>query len=102
MTRRFLAPLLSLMFFASLSFAAKATYTKEERQKMADVHTKMAECLNSDKSMDECHKEMRESCKDMMGKECPMMGMGPMKGKMKGKGMGMMTPTEETKSEKKK
>jgi hypothetical protein len=49
--------------------------TKEQRQKMADLHEKMAKCLKSDSSMADCHKEMMQGCKDTMGKDgCPMMG----------------------------
>lgn len=53
--------------------------TAEQRQKMAEVHEKMAACLKTDKSIDDCHKEMAGSYKDAMGgKEgCPMhMGHG--------------------------
>lgn len=59
--------------------------SKEQRQQMADVHQKMADCLKSDKPMSECKNEMMKSCHDAMGKDgCPMMGQ--MHGKM-GKGM---------------
>lgn len=72
-----------LMLSATSSFAADTKFTKEDRQKMADMHTKMAECLKSDKSMSDCQSEMMKSCKGMMGKEgCPM--MGHMKGMMNG------------------
>jgi hypothetical protein len=54
--------------------------TKEQRQKMAEMHEKMAACLKSDKPASDCHKEMMASCKEAMGKECPM---------MHGKGHGM-------------
>lgn len=53
--------------------------TAEQRQKMADVHEKMAACLKTDKSIEDCHKEMAGSYKDMMGgkESCPMhMGHG--------------------------
>ncbi len=56
--------------------------TKEQRQKMADLHEKMAACLKSDRLVSDCRKEMMQGCKDTMGKDgCPMMG-----GKM-GRGM---------------
>lgn len=60
-------------------------FTPEERQNMAGVHEKMALCLRSDKSMEDCKKEMMDSCKEMMGdKSCPMMEHGMMNhGKMK-------------------
>lgn len=49
-------------------------WTKEQRDSMAGMHEKMATCLRSDKSMKDCHAEMRTNCQDMMGKEgCPMM-----------------------------
>jgi len=61
--------------------------TPEVRQKMADVHQKMADCLRSDKPMSACKDEMMKSCHDSMGKEgCPM--MKDMHGKMMGKDMG--------------
>lgn len=47
--------------------------SKEDRQKMADMHMKMADCLKSDKPMKDCKAEMKKECKSM-GKECPMMG----------------------------
>lgn len=49
--------------------------THEERLNMATAHEKMATCLRSDRSVEECHKEMMQACKDTMGKDgCPMMG----------------------------
>ncbi|MGE4130335.1 MAG: hypothetical protein AB7F86_01785 [Bdellovibrionales bacterium] len=66
--------------------------TKEERTKMAEMHTKMAACLGTDKPFADCHKEMADSC-PMKGGDgmCPMMGMGgPHHGmKIHGKGMPM-------------
>lgn len=53
------------------------------RQKMAEVHQRMATCLRSDKPIAECRSDMLKNCQDLMGKEgCPMMGswgggMGP-------------------------
>ena len=55
----------------------------EQRQKMAAVHQKMADCLKSNRPMNECREEMRKGCHDTMGEQgCPMMesmggGMGP-------------------------
>lgn len=51
----------------------KMEMTSEQRNKMADMHEKMAACLRSTKPMGECHEEMKNSCKDM-GEACPMMG----------------------------
>jgi len=53
--------------------AKSVEWTKEDRAKMAEMHTKMADCLKSDKDINECHKEMRDSCSEM-GVNCPMMG----------------------------
>jgi hypothetical protein len=57
--------------------------TTEQRQKMAKMHESMAACLRSDKPMQDCKKEMMNSCEDSMGKECKMMhemhGMGGQK-----------------------
>jgi hypothetical protein len=78
--------LVSLVLAAGSLFGADTKPTKEDRQKMAEMHSKMADCLKSDKPMGDCQSEMMKSCKSMMGKEgCPMMGQ--MKGMMKG---GMM------------
>jgi len=47
------------------------------RQKLADVHDRMAACLRSDKPIAQCRSEMLKNCQEMMGKEgCPMMGPG--------------------------
>jgi len=91
-----------LTLTSNFSFAAKTGASKEERKQMAEMHTKMAACLESDKPMNECHDEMMTSCKSMMGKSgCPMMGeMGHMKGMMQGQNM-MMDSKNETKSDKK-
>jgi hypothetical protein len=62
--------------------------SKEQREKMAEVHQKMAECLRSDRPISECRAEMAKSCQDMVGADgCPMMSYG--KG---GMGPGMMGP----------
>jgi hypothetical protein len=67
---------------AKPSKKASTPMTKEQRDKMASMHEKMAACLRSDKPMSECHSEMRKNCQEMMGKNgCPMMGeMGDMMG----------------------
>ena len=91
----------TLIFATSFSFAAETKVSKADRQKMAEMHTKMAACLQSDKPMSDCQGEMIKTCKETMGKSgCSMMGMDHMKGMMKGKGM-MMDKEEETKSDKK-
>lgn len=59
----------------SKSTQHEATMTKEQRQKMAEVHQKMADCLKSDKPLSECRSEMMKACHDNMGAQgCPMMG----------------------------
>jgi hypothetical protein len=47
--------------------------TKEQREKMAVAHEKMAACLRSDRALDECHGEMMKTCEGEGG--CPMHGM---------------------------
>jgi len=47
--------------------------TKEQREKMAQAHEKLAACLRSDRDVAECHHEMMEQCKDMKGEECEHM-----------------------------
>lgn len=60
----------------SMSTEAKGPpqLTTEQRQKMADLHDKMAACLRSDRPLSDCHEEMMKGCKEAMGKDgCPMM-----------------------------
>ncbi len=48
--------------------------TKEQREKMAQLHEKMAACLRTDKPVHECHEEMMKACQEQMGQDgCPMM-----------------------------
>jgi hypothetical protein len=62
--------------------------TAEQRQKMAEVHEKMAACLRSERPIGECRKEMATACRDTLGADaCPMMGHAP-----GGMGPGMMGP----------
>jgi hypothetical protein len=88
---------MTLLFAVSTNFAFAANKSKskgmtpmaemttEQRQEMATAHEKMATCLRSDKSMEDCKKDMMQTCHTMMGKGgCPM--MGKMQGMM-GKGM---------------
>jgi hypothetical protein len=79
---------------ASAAFAADAPKTTpseptaETRQKMAEIHQKMADCLRSERPIAECRAEMGQSCQGMMaGAGCPMtqdMGPGMMGGGMMG------------------
>ena len=61
--------------------------SKEQRERMAEAHEKMAACLRSDRPAADCHREMMQACHDTMGPQgCPMMmGQGP--GGMRGRGM---------------
>ncbi len=52
--------------------------TPAQRQKMADVHEKMAACLRSDRAAADCHQEMLQSCQATMDGPCTMT-MGPMR-----------------------
>jgi hypothetical protein len=95
-----------LMAFATPSFGADKkkmkmmsmiTMTPEQRQSMANVHEKMAACLRSDKAIEDCHKDMMQSCQDMMGKTgCPMMDQ---KGKMHDMNKGMMDKKDQEKED---
>ncbi len=60
-----------------------ATPTKEMREQMAKNHEKMALCLRSEATIQDCHEQMREQCQDMKSEGgCFMMDKG-----MMGKGM---------------
>ena len=76
------------MLCASLAWAsppppASTAPSQEMREKMAQVHEKMAACLRSDKPIAECHREMKANCRAELGdRGCGMMqrrgmGMGP-------------------------
>lgn len=65
--------------------------TPAQRQKMsamhkqvAEMHLKMAACLESEKSPSQCRQEMQDTCSTNFGGSCPMTGMGM--GKMGGRG----------------
>jgi len=69
--------------------------TPAQRQTMAELHRKMADCLASDRPFADCRAEMHQGCMTAMGANgCPMMmggGMGG--GMMRGRGMmGGQTP----------
>ena len=77
----------------SMSFGqdkkAPSEVTPEMRQKMAEAHQKMADCLKSKKPIESCRQEMMQSCKAMGPHGCPMhdgMWMG-MHHRMHGGGM---------------
>jgi hypothetical protein len=46
--------------------------------KMIEAHTKMVECLKSEKAIDECHHDMMQACEAANGGTCPMMNHGMM------------------------
>ncbi len=102
MRRRFVLAIATVMLSGGSALAADpaesaaANPSPELRQKMADVHQKMAECLRSDRPIDECRAQMHAGCQATMGQAgCPMMG-GMMRpggmggGMMGGPGKGMM------------
>lgn len=65
----------------------------QQRQTMAEIHRKMAECLASTRPFSECRNEMHASCQQRLGQTgCPMMG-GMGLGMGMGRGMrGRMGP----------
>lgn len=71
---------MSLAMAASSSLAAEpgmdAAPSKAMREKMAQVHADMAQCLKSDKPMGECQAAMRAAHESVMGKGMGMPGMG--------------------------
>ncbi len=76
---------------ASSIFAQSNQPTSAERQTMserhktiAEMHSKMAACLESEKPIDQCRKEMADSCASSFNGTCPMMGQGNMRGRGKG------------------
>ena len=85
--------------------AAPADPTPAQRQGMAAIHRRMAECLVSERPFAECRSEMHGSCQKTLGAQgCPMMqggGMGPgMMGGGRMRGGGMMQGAPGTDAEK--
>jgi len=68
----------------------------DQRQKMANAHQQMADCLKSDKSMSECHEQMRSACSEASDKGA-CMGMGMMGGRHPGPNKGKSTKEVEDK-----
>jgi hypothetical protein len=87
---RSLAILTGVSLLASGALAAEtksgekpAPPTQEQRAKMAEMHRQMADCLASDRPMDECRAQMQAGCAQpgMMGDaSCGAMHGGPMMG----------------------
>ncbi len=79
--------------------AAQRQAMTERHKKMADMHTKMAACLESEKAPAVCRQEMIDACSSDFGGNCPMMGKrgGRGKGMMNGSCIDwMMNPESET------
>ena len=62
--------------------------TTEQRQKVAEVYQKIAECLRSTRPMAECRSEMATACHTIGVGVCPGMGRGSMGPGMMGSGAG--------------
>ncbi len=74
--------------FAQSAKMSEVTMDKGTRAKMAEHMEKMATCLKSDKSMEDCRKEAIESCPMKEKGSCMTMGPEMMRHGM-GHGMGM-------------
>lgn len=81
-TKKLVAVLAVTLALATTSLLAAepgmdAAHSKAMREKMAQVHADMAQCLRSDKAMGECQAAMRAAHESVMGKGMGMgMGMG--------------------------
>jgi hypothetical protein len=74
----------------SASCAHQTTAASDpQMEKMAQMHSDMAACLRSDKSVDECHSQMMASCQKDGSKSCAMMKEHKHEGRM-----GMMRQPE--------
>ena len=74
--------------------AAMSMMSPELRKDMADMYQKMADCLRTGKSSENCQKQVAKDC-PVVAKtgQCPILeGMGPMQGSrgMRQEGMGPM------------
>lgn len=58
----------------------------DRHKKLAQMHGKMADCLDTDRTVAQCREEMMDSCSSNFAGHCPMMDMG----RMGGAGHGMM------------
>jgi hypothetical protein len=69
---------------------ASIKMTPELKKDMADMYQKMADCLRTDKTVDQCKQEAKQNCPvvEKTG-HCPINeGMGPMMGKQTKRPMG--------------
>jgi len=91
LTRWTVTPALLAFASAGPTWAADATKppppepTAEQRQKMAEVYQKMADCLRSTRPLPQCRSEMATACHTIGAGVCPGMGRG-----WRGMGPGMM------------
>ncbi len=75
---------------AAASSQSQSAQTPEMKKSMADMYQKMADCMKTDKLMQDCHKEVMKDCPVAKATgSCPMMdgmkGMQGMKGMKHGK-----------------
>jgi hypothetical protein len=107
LTQRQIVPVVLVCFMlglSSLSFGADPSQSKsqvspEVQKDMADMYQKMADCLRTDKSLEECQRKVAKDC-PVVAKtgQCPIeKGMGSMMGHggMRPEGMGPMTGPRE-------
>lgn len=81
--------------FAATSAAQAEWPTHAQREKMAQIHERMAECLRSDRSFADCRQAMMRACRAELGTGgCRMMQGGRPWGRRGGmmRGGGMMGP----------
>jgi len=81
--------------------AAQKHSMSDRHKKLAQMHVKMAECLESDRPATQCRDEMMESCSNNFAGYCPMMDMGRMGGPGHGRMYGsymdwMMSPDSDS------
>ena len=68
------AACMPLLAHAADTHSSMPAPSKEQREKMALVHEKIAACLRSERTIEDCHHEMQASHSEAMEKEhCPMM-----------------------------
>src|SRR5687768_11919705 len=64
--------------------ASQRQAMSERHIKLSEMHTKMASCLESDKTFAVCRQEMIDSCSKNFSGKCPLMDVGKMGGGMGG------------------
>ena len=106
LTQRHIVPVVLVCFmlgFSSLSFGedqsqSTSQVSPEVRKDMADMYQKMANCLRTDKSVEDCQRQIAKNC-PVVAKtgQCPIeQGMGHMGPRgMRPEGMGPMTGPHE-------